>query len=907
MLKLRAFISISTSVICVVLLSFSGLVSAGTISKVRSIEGISEYALDNGLQLLLFPDQSKDTITVNVTYHVGSKHENYGETGMAHLLEHLLFKGSKSFPNITEDLSTLGAETNGSTWYERTNYFETFKASEKNLKWVLAMEADRMVNSFVAQKDLDSEMTVVRNEFERGENSPTRILLQRIYANAFDWHNYGKTTMGSRADIENVKIENLQAFYRKYYQPDNTTLILAGKFDPKVALDLVAKSFGKIKKPKRQLPDFYTLDPAQDGERSLVLRRVGGEQVVAAAYHIPAGSHKDFAAIEVLSTILGDSPSGRLHKQLIEKNLATSTWAWPNQQKDPGLLYFNATTNLKTNIEKTQSALLKTIENLKKTPITSKEVERAKRKLLKQINLSFNNSQELSINLSEWIGIGDWRMMFIHRDRLEQVSLNDVQAVANQYLIPSNRTLGKFIPTDRPQRAHVPAAPNLDTLLANYKGRKPISQGEIFDTSLENISTRLIKSQNAGLNIAAVPIKTRGNSVYVSLRMGIGNINSLEGKSELAAFTASMLLRGIKRLSREELQDEFDILKTEGGFSGKGQAVVGQFETTRENLPKLLDLIHEILTTPTFPEKEFALLKSQKLSRKSVELTDPQALGFNAIVHALSGYPKGHLFYQPTIEEKAAKIQSIELADVKTFYRDHYGGDDLQIGLAGDFNFDNIQKRLNEKFAYWQNKVKYDRALEGYQDISRDEKIILTPDKKNTVFIAARNIDLAHRDKDAAAMYIATRIIGGGFLNSRLAYRLRQKDGLSYTAKAVLQLGKNEHSGKWIAYAISAPENTEKVHRAFIEEMERAIAKGFTQKELDDAIKGFIDAAKVRRGDNSALSTLVRDFMFEGYTFDEEIRLHERIQKLTLDDVNRATKALLDPRKMTIIKAGDFE
>ena len=199
------------------------------VDQLNSIEGITEYRLKNGLQVLLFPDPSQETITVNMTYRVGSKHENYGETGMAHLLEHLVFKGTPRHKNIPKELTDHGAEPNGTTWTDRTNYFETFSATNENLKWALDLEADRMVNSFIAKKDLDSEMTVVRNELENGENSPVRVLIGRMLATSFDWHNYGKSTIGARSDLENVKIENLKAFYRKYYQPDNATLIVSGK------------------------------------------------------------------------------------------------------------------------------------------------------------------------------------------------------------------------------------------------------------------------------------------------------------------------------------------------------------------------------------------------------------------------------------------------------------------------------------------------------------------------------------------------------------------------------------------------------------------------------------------------------------------------------------------------------
>ena len=218
-----------------------------------SVEGITEYELKNGLKVLLFPDQSKPTITVNITYMVGSRHEGYGETGMAHLLEHLVFKGTPDHPDIPQELTEHGARPNGTTWYDRTNYYETFSASDENLNWALDMEADRMINSFIAKEDLDSEMTVVRNEYESGENFPSSVLMKRVMSSAFQWHNYGKTTIGARSDLENVPIDSLKAFYKKYYQPDNAILTVAGKIDAEKTLGLISKYFGSIPRPEREL------------------------------------------------------------------------------------------------------------------------------------------------------------------------------------------------------------------------------------------------------------------------------------------------------------------------------------------------------------------------------------------------------------------------------------------------------------------------------------------------------------------------------------------------------------------------------------------------------------------------------------------------------------------------------
>ena len=251
--------------------------------KVASVEGITEYRLANGLRVLLFPDPSKASITVNITYLVGSRMEGYGETGMAHLLEHMMFKGSAGHPHIPQELTSHGASPNGTTSEDRTNYFETFNATDENLNWALSLESDRMINSFIDNKDLQSEFSVVRNEFESGENNPQRILGERVASTAYLWHNYGKATIGSKEDIEKVPIANLKAFYKKYYQPDNAVLTIAGKIDEAKTLELVNQYFGIIPKPARKLEEPYTVEPTQDGERLVELRRVGDVQLVSAA------------------------------------------------------------------------------------------------------------------------------------------------------------------------------------------------------------------------------------------------------------------------------------------------------------------------------------------------------------------------------------------------------------------------------------------------------------------------------------------------------------------------------------------------------------------------------------------------------------------------------------------------
>ncbi|MDQ3043241.1 MAG: insulinase family protein, partial [Acidobacteriota bacterium] len=412
------------------------------VQKTATVEGITEYRLPNGLKVLLFPDQTKQTITVNITYLVGSRHESYGETGMAHLLEHLVFKGTPRHPNIPAELTSHGARPNGTTWVDRTNYFETFAANDENLNWALDLEADRMVNSYIAKKDLESEFSVVRNEMESGENNAFRVLWQRVMGTAYEWHNYGKSTIGARSDVENVPIDRLQAFYKRYYQPDNSVLLVAGKFDEAKTLDLIKKYFGAIPKPDRVLPGIYTVEPSQDGERMVTVRRTGDTQMLMAGYHVPPGSHQDAAAVAVMAEVLSSEPSGRLYKALVEPKKASAIFSLNLQTKEPGYLLFGSELRKENSLDDVRSTMTETVESFMKTAPTKEEVDRAKTAMLKDIELALNDPNRVGLEMSEWIAQGDWRLYFLTRDRLKKVTPEDVQRVAQTYLKQTNRTVG---------------------------------------------------------------------------------------------------------------------------------------------------------------------------------------------------------------------------------------------------------------------------------------------------------------------------------------------------------------------------------------------------------------------------------------------------------------------------------
>ncbi|MFN0105533.1 MAG: M16 family metallopeptidase [Bryobacteraceae bacterium] len=875
---------------------------------VTSVEGITEYRLQNGLRVLLFPDPSKNTITVNITYMVGSRHEDYGETGMAHLLEHLLFKGSTNHPTIPKELQDHGARPNGTTWVDRTNYFETFQASDENLQWALSLEADRMVNSFIAKKDLDSEMTVVRNEFEAGENSPMRVLMERVESAAYLWHNYGKSTIGSRSDIERVPIERLQAFWRHFYQPDNAILVVAGKIDESKTLALVQQHFAPIPKPSRQLRRTYTAEPTQDGERSVTLRRTGDVQALAAAFHIPAGTHEEFPAIEVAASILGDAPSGRLHKALVETKKASSASSYAYQFKDPGLLVVRATVRMESSLEDARKTMLEVLDGIKTSPFTAEEVDRQKIQNAKAFERLLSNSQNVALRLSEYQAMGDWRMMFLARDRLQKVTPAQVQAAALKYLIPSNRTIGEFIPDAKPLRAEIPESPDVEALVKDYRGQAPISQGESFDASPDNIDKRTVRGElQGGLKLSFITKKTRGNTITVQLALHFGDEKNLNGQAMAAQMAGQMLMRGTASHTRQQIKDEFDRLKAQVAIFGSTTGATATIQTTRENLKPVLDLVAEILKEPSFPQTEFDQLKQQRLAGLESQKSEPQMLASLAQArHINSAYPKGDPRYVPPIEEQIADTKAITLDETKNFHKKFYGASNGELVIIGDVDAEAAQQQASKLLNNWPSGQKYTRVENKYAPLKQAVQSFEAPDKANAMWMASQTIQLKETDADYPAMVLGNYILGSG-MNSRLFARIRGKEGLSYGVGANFGVNTGTDFGVFSAFAICAPQNTPKVEAAFKDELKTILEKGYSDAEVEAAKKSWLLSRDVSRSQDNELAGRMANQRLHNRTMAFDAELEAKVRKLTAAQIRETMSKLLNPATMNYFRAGDFK
>ena len=886
-------------------------VQAQTTPKlITNVEGIKEYELSNGLRVLLIPDESQTNIAVNIVYKVGSRHEGYGETGMAHLLEHMLFKQCKKFVDIKKAIADKGASANGTTWYDRTNYYEILSASDENLRWALDMEADRMVNSKILPEELKKEFSVVRNEFEIGENSPSGVLNERILSAMYLWHNYGKSTIGSKEDIERVKAENLKIFYKKYYQPDNAVLLVSGKFDEKKALAYVQQFFGPIPKPIRVIQPTYTMEPAQDGERNVTLHRTGDIQYIGMAYHTPSVADKDYVANSALLEILTNDPSGILYKKLVEAKLASGVYGYAQTLYDPGFSYFGVDVPKDKSIDSAKQALFTTMDAIGTMNFTEEDLTRAKNTITKYFEDLVSRTNDLNIALTEYIGAGDWRLLFLSRDRLEKLTLADVQAAAKKYYKTSNRTYGVFIPeATTPERTVVAETPDIKLLLNGYKGKEVAEQKAGFENTIENIKKNIVYGTlpNGG-KYTLLEKPTKGDKITALMTLRFGDEKSLSDRSETGAVLAEMLKTGTTTKTKKQIADELDKLKTDISFSGGTGSLSISINSDKQNLPAALTLLEDILLHPKFESTEFDKVLIERKAAYEANKREPSSLASEKLEKMLTNYPKGHPYYASSSDESLEELAKVKLDDVKKYYNDFYGANNSVSAFVGQLDKKQVTTFLENTFGKWNSKESYKEVELKYFEAKGATETINTPDKTNAMMLGGLNLNVSRKNPDYPAMVMANELLGGGaFLSSRIPQRLRENEGMSYGAGSFLNVQYKYNTGSWGVYAYFNPLYKGRLDSAIHQELDKAIKGGFTQDELTKSVNSFLEQDKASLGNNDNLAAMLRSYLANDRDLGDYTRFEDKLKVMSLDAVNAALRKYFDKSKLVMIYGGDFE
>lgn len=878
------------------------------LQKVTTIEGISEYTLNNGLKILLAPDQSKSQTTVNMSYKVGSRHEGPGETGMAHLLEHLLFRGSPDFPDALAEFSRRGMAANGSTSADLTNYYASFNSDAATLSWYLRWQAEAMQHASISKADLDAEMTVVRNEMERGENSPFNILLQQVSAAAYVWHPYGRSVIGARSDIENVDIQQLQDFYHQYYQPDNAVLIITGKFDVAETLKDIAIIFGNIAKPDRQIPKSYTIEPVQEGPRSIVLERIGGSPIGLIQYHIPSALHDTYTNLALGTAMLSDSPSGPLYTELVESNLATSVFGFARAMNQPGYTLFGIQIQEHQDADDVLAKLqnlisIKTIDGL-----DDKSLNRIKTAWLNDWQQIYNSQSSLASALSSAVSHGDWRLFFIERDRTKIADLEAIKLDLKTWLVPNNRTSGLYIPTDKPIYAPANTPANLEPWLKELKTDTTRAAIASFDTNplaidqASQIST--LKLNNGDIKLALLPKQTAGEEIYANMSIGFGSLDEFNSLGIIPQITANMLMRGSTNMSRQEIEDRLNELDSDLYFSGRDNVLLISMRSSAKNFNELLDLSFNILKNPNFPESELKKIKSSLLTNINNQASNPSWLVSNKLERNQQPWATTDIRYVTDAKQSKDLVNQLQQSDIIDFYNKFYGAGTIEFAAVGQLDVDSVKAKLTANITDWQLAPKYERIPQTWYLIKPKDFQIPTPGKANANYMASLSLQLQDNNPDWIPLFLANYLIGGSE-DSRLWQTIRSKQGLSYSVGSSISSSPWEPYAKWSIFASMAPENAVKLKDTITQVLRDTKQTGFKQQEIDQGVISLLNFLQLGRSSDANLSTKWLRYLKLNRNFGWDQKIIDRLQNIKAKELNEVLNKYLDIDKFSIAIAYD--
>jgi zinc protease len=904
------------------LLGFVFVLQASAQTLVRQMEGVSEYRLENGMQVLLAPNDLQPRVYANLIIKAGSAVEGLGEGGMAHLLEHLVFKGTPTTKDPMSEFSKRSFSSNGTTDLDRTNYFASMNANKENLYWFIGWLADAMSNSFIAKAGLDKEMPVVRNEFERGASSVGRGMADARMALTFPNHGYGRPVIGNQSDIENVNIEKLQAFYKTWYRPDNAVLVVSGRFEVGETLIHIQSVFGILTNPAAPMPKLYTREPVQTGSKSMTIRRAGGEPQLLMSWRGTPSAHFDDAVLDVIAHALTNGADGRFSKSVTAQNLGAQHYGSHRAYAQYG--WFNVGLQLQEvgKASVAMSTVQKHINDIAASGVTQEELRRAKNLFLANKEDVKNTAESFGSALAGSVSTGDWRLLFWHRDNLAKVTIEETKRAAASYLIPANQVVVTYIPEEKPARAPEALAVALGdyvaapkAVAANPMPERPAALLERFEASPDELDKRTVKSVlPVGTKLALLARPAVGDAIQGTLRLHWGNLEDYKKwgiNVSVAANFGALLMRGTVTRNNKELDDELNRLQSSLRISSGLWGLTATFKTTRSNWSAFAKLMTQVLREPgfmsdAFPASQFAVWKDTIVAPINNNKDAPATLAENAISRTFWRYPQDDPRYIRTPAESLQAWRNVRIEDVRRFWREFAGASTSEFAAAGALDAAQVQIDVAHMLDGWVSPKPFVRIPYAMPTWTAGTQVIQTPDKANASLLARRYFADETYSKESIALQVANGIIGATS-GSRLFSKLRKEEGLTYGTYSGFNSDQDNQFANFGINGTFAPQNRGRFEQVLEEAKQDIIKNGLWRLELAAAKNVALERAKANRENDASVAGTLAFNEYRGRNYAFWQAQLELTQSLTIEDIDAAAKKLLDAKDFVTIVTGDFK
>ena len=896
----------------------TSLEATSTLPKgVRYIETVGEieaYELEsNGLRILIQQNKGLPVAAVMITYEVGGRNEVAGTTGMTHILEHMMFKGTDENHEengYSQSMERIGARFNATTYYDRTNYYAVLP--REHIDKALALEADRMRNLRITDEALQAELTVVFNEYDRKENSPTQTLFKEICGVAFKAHPYGQPVIGWKSDIENTSPEKLRRFYDTFYWPENATLTILGDFDKKATLATIKKYYASIPNASQPIPLVKTIEPEQLGPRRTIIKRAGKVGAVAIGYKVPEGIHRDWAALQLISQILGANKTGRFYSALDDKGKASSTFAFAPQLRDPSLFFLGAFLTTESTHEEVERIILDTIDHLSRFRITDKELDRAKSAIAARTVYNRDGLYNIAQEINEYIAMGDWTGYIRQPQAIQTVTVEDIQRVAKTYLTKKNSTTGWYIPTTPEKTASSfsklkPSFFRDPEIPLPVMELRPEKNPRIpFSKNSKNVQhTKTIQQAKIG-DIEVVVIDLPVDNVVSFIgSFAAGESFNPKGRPVLAGLTASMLDKGTQRQNRFIIAEQLDTLGASIAFDTDAHSLLFSGKFLRKNAGNVMNLLAEQIRQPAFDPEVLESLKARKKAYLLKAINNPEFRASNEASRLL--YPEGHPNYKFPIETLIADLENTTIEDIHAFHQEHYGPKSMQLVFAGDVDFHQIMANVELAFASWKGGKTYLTETVFPLKTDAQSKHVALKDKPSAFAYLAQFTGL-QRNLEGYLHYmgfsIGNYILGGSF-HSRLMSEVRERQGLTYHIASMHQ-GDLFTPGHWAVSSSFAPSMLEEGLKATKAVLEDWHEKGVSEKEVKAAKTTLRGSYLVNLSTTKAFAEQVHSFIRRDLTADFIDSYLWFLDQITTKDINLAIRKYFDPAKLILVTSGSL-
>ncbi|MBU7583990.1 MAG: insulinase family protein [Nostoc sp. TH1S01] len=880
---------------------------------------VRKTVLENGLTVLTKEVHTAPVVSVQMWYKVGSRHEAPGINGIAHQLEHMMFKGTKNRPvQFGRLFSALGSDSNAFTSYDQTAYYNTVERDK--LKALLVLEADRMQNSLIEPDQLATEKRVVISELQGYENSPEYRLNRAVMHALFPNHAYGLPVGGNKADVEKFQVEQVREYYRKFYTPDNAVLVIVGDFQTSKTLETVKKIFGKLPKSQNSklstqhslLPTPHSLLPTP-----LILREQGAAAMLQVVYPLPNLHHPDIPALEVMDYVLTEGRNSRLYQALVESGLASEISASVSSLQEAGWYELLVTADDHQDLKKIETVLNRAIANLVQKGVKPEELTRAKMQLEAGVILSNRDitSQAMQLGNDE-ITAGDYRYTDRYLVAVSQVTGADIVNVAKKYLQPETRVVGLFQPTQQ-YPTETSKKLNLNQTTENLSAARPIPVSELdkYLPPLEE-TTDVVKqvsheaSQKTsnltlpeqftlanGLQVLLLPDKSTP-TVTLNGHIKAGKEFDLENQAGLASLVADNLMSGTKSKNALTLAKALEDRGASLDFTAYREGVRIEGDGLATDLPILIQTLADVVKNSTFPKKELELNRQQALTDLKQELDDPAEVAKRIFVQSL--YPKQHPLHSFPTEQS---LRRIKREDVIAFKAKHYRPDTTVLVIVGDFESTQVRSLIEKELGDWQ--VSGQPPTIQYPNVKLPDNVLsLNPVMagKAQAITFMGNTGINRQDPRYYAALVLNQILGGDTLSSYLGAEVRDRQGLTYSIYSYLQAQKNAGTF-WIEMQTS-PEDSNKAIASTRQLLQEIHQQGVTANDVETAKNTLISNYKISLADPEELAHTMLMNQVHGMNITELNSFTDKIKQVTLAQVNQSARELLHPDKIVVVTAG---